>query len=428
MGMYWASGLLLGVLPTVATHDDERLAALIDEALRNNPGVHRAFAEYQAALHRIPQAVSLPDPRLSVTQFARSIETRVGSQERQLSFSQEFPGVGKRAAMGQMASKSAEAADELHRARRAEVVRQVKSAYFNLGYVDRAIELSFEDEALLEHFEEVARERYAQGFGLQGDVVRLQAQITRSISDRQRLLRERVDLEAALNSIRGRPPATPVARVRLPDRPVLVLDDRRLMEIGLRERPELRAAFSRIEEREKGVDLAGKRFRPDLSLGVSWGNIIAPRAPLPGTPPMPLAQIGKDSYAVTFGMTLPIRRAKYDAGVREAVERFSAAREGYRDAASAMESEVRSTTFDLETIQQQIDLFRNALLPQAEQALLSTQAAYSAGSLGLVSLLDIQRELLDVRLGLARLHADYLDRVADLERAIGTAVPEEDPS
>ena len=425
MGVQWAAGLLLAVAPAVGTHGDERLAALIDEALQNNPGIRMAFADYQAALHRVPQAASLPDPRLSVTQFTRSIETRVGPQRRMLSVSQDIPGFGKRAARSQLASKSAATADEMHQARRADVARQVKRTYFSLGFIDRAIDVSLEDEALLKHIEELARDRYAQGFGLQADVVRLQAQITRSMSDRVRLVRQRVDLESALNSIRGLPPDSPVGKVRLPERPAVKLDRRMLVEAGLHQRPELRAALSRIEEREKGVDLARKHFRPDFSVGVTWGNVRARGVP---STDMPLAENGKDSYGLTFGMTLPLRRARLDAGVREAAEAMSAAREAYRDAANRMEAEVRSITFELETIQRQMDLYQKALLPQAEQALLSTQAAYSAGSEGVVSLLDIQRELLDVRLGLARLHADYLGSIADLERAIGTAVPEEDPS
>ena len=66
-------------------------------------------------------------------------------------------------------------------------------------------------------------------------------------------------------------------------------------------------------------------------------------------------------------------------------------------------------------------------MPQAEQALLSTEAAYSTGGANVLDLLDGQRLLLDVRLGLARLHADYLVTLADLERATGSAIPEEGP-
>jgi outer membrane protein TolC len=59
------------------------------------------------------------------------------------------------------------------------------------------------------------------------------------------------------------------------------------------------------------------------------------------------------------------------------------------------------------------------LLPQAEQALRSTEAAYSTGTLGVLDLPDSERVLLDVRLGLAKLNSDYMKSLAEMERAIG---------
>ena len=428
MSTHLVAGLLLAAVTPVqayANHGDDRLEALIEVALQNNPGVLQAFAGYQAALHRVPQATGLPDPAVSVTQFARTIETRVGSQQRVLALSQSIPGLGKRAAKGQLASKAAALSDELYQAARAEIVLRVKHAYYDLGFVDRAVAASREDESLLEHFEEIARGRYAQGFGLQGDVLRLQAQITQAIYRRQQLLGQRIDLEASLNTLRDVPADTPVAEVRLPDLPSLELEGETLAGIARRARPELKAALLRIEEREKRVHLARIQHRPDFTVGLTWGNIRARGADLAG---IPVPGDGKDSYGISVGLTLPLFRGKYDAGVREATELFAAARFAYRESASAMESEVRSISFRIETIERQLNLFESALIPQAEQALRSTEAAYSNGTAEVTSLLDIQRMLLDVQLGLARLQADYLKAVADLERAIGAVVPEGAPS
>ena len=409
----------------LGTESDERLVRLIEEALENNPSVRQAFSEYQAALYRIPEVTALPDPSLSFTQFARSVETRVGPQERTLTVSQVFPGFGKRAAKGQIASKAAAERDENYQAKRSEVTNQVKRAYFELGYVDIALALSREDEQLLDHFEELARRRYAQGFGLQADVVRLQVRISHALNDREALARQRVDLEAWLNSLRARPPDTPLAEVRLGEIRQVQLDPQSLAELGRRNKPELRAAFRHLEGREMGVQLARRQFRPDFTAGVTWGNVRARQA-MPSGVAVP--SNGKDAYGVTLGMSLPLRRGKYDAGVRAAVESATAAREAYRASANVMESEIRSLSFRLQTILRQIQLFDGTLLPQAEQAFDATREAYSNGGLGVISLLDVQRMLLDVRLGLARLRTDYLNALADLERAIGARVPEKDPA
>ena len=423
MYMHLVAALALAAAPplhTYATHGDGRLEALIEEALQSNPEVLRAFADYQAALHRVPQATAVPDPSLTATQFARTVETRVGSQQRMLALSQSIPGVGKRAAKGQLASKAAAVSDELYRATRAEVVLRVKHAYYDLGFLDRALSASQEDEALLEHFEEIARRRYAQGFGLQGDVLRLQAQITNAIHRRQQLLAQRVDLEAVLNALRDVPADTPVAEVLFADLPSLNLDRDSLVEIARREKPEIRAAFLHIEEREKSMHLARIQHRPDFTVGLTWGNIRARGAT---AAEMAIPGDGKDSYAFSFGLTLPLFRGKYDAAIREAAEQYAAARFAYRDSARRMESDVRAVSFRIETIGRQLDLFERALVPQAEQALRSTESAYSNGTVEVTGLLDSQRALLDVQLGLARLQADYLKAVADLERTIGSGVP-----
>ena len=55
--------------------DDSTLADYIVYAAANNPGLEAAFNRWKAAVHRIPQARSLPDPRFSYTHFIRSIET-----------------------------------------------------------------------------------------------------------------------------------------------------------------------------------------------------------------------------------------------------------------------------------------------------------------------------------------------------------------
>ncbi|MCY4585680.1 MAG: TolC family protein [Bryobacterales bacterium] len=428
MFIHLVAGIVLAAAPSepaYSTHGDNRLEVLIEEALQNNPAILQAFADYQAALHRVPQATALPDPTLSVTQFARSVETRVGSQQRMLSISQSIPGLGKRTAKGQLAIKSASVGDEMYKAAKAEIVLRIKHAYYDLGFLDLALEASRQDEALLEHFEELARHRYAQGFGLQGDAIRLQVQITQAMLKRRQLMGQRIDLEASLNALRDVPADTPVPDVRLAELPHLDLEWESLFETGRLSRPEIRASLLRTEKREKSVHLAKIQHRPDFTLGLTWGNI---RARGIDTVAIPILDNGKDSYGLSVGLTLPLFRGKYAAAVREASEQYSAARFAYRDSVKKMEAEVRSISFRIETITGQIDLYRRTLVPQAEQALRSTEAAYSNGTVEVTGLLDIQRMLIDVQLGLARLQSDYLKAVADLERAIGAVVPEEESS
>jgi outer membrane protein TolC len=111
----------------------------------------------------------------------------------------------------------------------------------------------------------------------------------------------------------------------------------------------------------------------------------------------------------------------------EATEEFLAAREGYRGATINIEASIRAIAFRLRTIAEQASLYEKVLLPQTEQALSSTEAAYSTGSLGVLELLDSERMLLDARLGLAQFESDQWKTMAEMERAIGSPFPEATP-
>lgn len=407
------------------SHGDSQLAALIEDALERNPQVREAFADYQASLQRIPQVAALPDPMLAVTQHARTPETRVGPQTTVVSLTQKFPWFGKRSDQGKIAAKQAAVHDEFYQARRSEVVRQVKLAYFDLGYIDRALAVTSQDEELLRLYETLAEARYSQGVGLQQAVIKLQAEITRVLNRAKELKRQRVDAEVTLNVLRDRPANQPISLVSLVRHPVEKIDAEQLYTIGRNERPEVKAAFLRIETNEKSIQLAERQYWPDFSLGASWGNVLGRRDEAGRMNPPP--DNGKDVYSLSVGVNIPIFRSKYDAGVQEATERFAAARQAYRSTVNNVGLAVRSIGFRLETIDDQIALFERALLPQAEQALLSTESAYATGTIGVLDLLDSERMLLEVRLGLARLESDYMKALAEMERSIGSAFPEERP-
>ena len=409
--------------PSYASNGDPALAALIAEALEGNPRVRTALLEHQAARARIVQASTLPNPALSFTQHLAGAQTRVGPQLASISVSQALPWFGTLSDRREIAAAQSDIRNQSHAEQRAEAVRQVKLAYYDLAYLDQALRITGEEEELLLHYEALAQARYSQGFGRQQEVLKLQAEVTRVLNRRQDLLRQRTDFEAALNVLANRPVDTPVPAVEVGERPAVALDEEALRGTGLSDRPEVRSARLRIESGGHEMRLARRRYRPDFTVGVAWGNVLGRRDEPGRTNPPP--GNGRDTYSLTFGASIPVFRSSYEAGVREADARLSAAEEAYRDAVNGVAFAVRSTAFRLTTIEGQLALFEDALLPQAEQALSATEEAYSAGVTGVLELLDSEEMLLDVRLGLARLRADYMKALAEMERAIGSAFPEE---
>jgi outer membrane protein TolC len=355
----------------------------------------------------------------------RMAETRVGPQMLMMSISQEFPWFGKLSEKGQVAAKEAEMERQSRETVRAEIVRQLKLAYFDLAFLDRALAISGEEEGLLSHFETLARARYSQGIGLQQGVLKLQAEITRVQNRLHELRLQRADAEAALNTLLDRSPETPIPPVELNLLLVDVTDLESLYAKGRRNRPELHSAFLDIEKNEKRIDVAQKDYWPDITLEANYINVGKRMDPAGILAPPP--DNGKDIYNFSVGIKLPIRRRKYDAAVLEATEDFLASREGYRNAVNTVEASIRSASFRLKTLRDQISLFERVLLPQANQSLQSAEAAYSTGSIPVLELLDSERTLLEVRLSLAQFQTDYMKALAEMERATGSVFPEVTP-
>lgn len=398
---------------------DPALRGYVEQALVANPAVQEALSRYRALLQRVPQLTSLPDPMLSVNQSIRRPETRVGSQLNTVMLSQSFPWFGKLDLRGKLAVQEAVAGWERYAARQRQVVADVKRAYHNLAFTDEAIRISEEERSLLQHYEQLAQTRYATGQGLQQAVIKIQAEITRVVNRLQILEQQRETLVARLNNLRSRPPAEPVPPVARPGPlPPVKLDLEALYELGSTNRQELLASEALIERNERAVELARKSGYPDLTIGASYGNILG--RDVLGAP----ADNGKDTLGVSVGINLPIWRGKYRAEVQQAAEQLTAERQNRETIWNDVQFAIRDQAVRLETLREQVGLFQNVLIPQSEEALRSTEAAYQTGQLGVLDLLDSERTLLQVRLGNVRQIADYLVALTDLERAIGTRFPE----
>ena len=58
----FASLAITSFAQSYSTNGDAQLKIYVDEALSSNPALKVSFARYRAALQRLPQVRSLPDP------------------------------------------------------------------------------------------------------------------------------------------------------------------------------------------------------------------------------------------------------------------------------------------------------------------------------------------------------------------------------
>ncbi len=92
----------------------------------------------------------------------------------------------------------------------------------------------------------------------------------------------------------------------------------RLNSLAVAARPELQGRLAAIARDEKAVELARKRFYPNITLGVTYMDMERTNAVAPKT------ASGQPNVGLFVGFNLPVHQAKYRAGVCEAEERAKA--------------------------------------------------------------------------------------------------------
>ena len=398
------------------------LEDMITRAIERNPGLLRGISRYRSSLQKIPQVKSLPDPVLSFTQYLRSPETRVGPQSSVTMISQKFPWFGKLDLKGRIAAGEASAIYEEYLAQERELAAQVKTAFYELSYVDAVTKIIDEEYQLLSHYERLSQSRYAEGSGLLHSVIKIQAEITRLQDREKQLHQQRKSLVTRLNTLMNLLPDQEIPLVTDVMIPQLDPDIEKLNSLGEDNRRELRAALDRIEKSEQSIELAKKDYWPDFTLSAGMANVEG-REDMAGmlSPP---PDNGKNAFSVSVGINIPLWRDKYRAGVIEAAENRVSEQLNYSRIRNEMEFSISDLTSRLRTLNEQLDLYDSVLLAQAEAALKSAESAYEEGQGGVLDLLDGERFLLNTRLGAERYRADYLRAMAELERAVGTRFPD----
>ena len=395
--------------------DTRNLRSLVDYALANNPEVNVARERHIGALARVPQAMALPEPKLTYRYFVNEVETRVGPQEHGIGLSQTLPWFGKRGLQGDAATETARAAQEGIASIQNTVIAEVANAYYELFYLGRSIEIIRGNRDLVLHLERVARARYGAGAATHADVIRAQVELG-IIENRLGSLKDRrAPLFARLNALLNRP-TTEIFDLPsiLTFEPVNYTDDELLAKVS-RHNPDLRATSFEIEAAHRQRERANKNYLPDITLGLDY--IATGDARMPG-----VQDSGDDALSATIGFTLPIWRSKYDAGVKEA-DAILRQQQFKRDQQlNTFHAETVTALFKLRDAQRQIDLYEKTLLPKANESLVATQRAYSTGAAPFADTIDAQRMLLNFELSFARAITDHHQARIVLEKLTGQSL------
>lgn len=385
-------------------------------ALENNAGLRAAFARWQAAIERVPQASTLPNPQFSYTNFIEEVQTRTGPQRNRFQLSQQFPWFGTLQRRGEAASAHAESLWWDVQNRAVALTRDVKVAYYEYAYLAQAIRIVEENLTLLRNLEPIVQRRVQTGAG-QGELLRLQVEIGKVENDLNTLNDRRPAISARLNALMNRPRAELLPWPPAPQIAIEQFASEQLRDRVEQANPQLKAIEQRIDEAGKQVAVAKLQKYPDFNIGVAYidtGQAVSTPRP---------SDSGDDPFSFTLGLSIPIWRHKYAAAEREARAQQASQRSERVQRANDLLSDLAMTLFRYDDAVRKVSLYQDTLIPRSRQALDVTEVSYQSGTATLLDVIDTQREFLQFETAYWRAIADYYQHVAELEALCGGTLP-----
>jgi cobalt-zinc-cadmium efflux system outer membrane protein len=385
------------------------LSEVTAAVLGNNPAIKEALRKWNAAKARIPQAAAWDDPRLGGdTLMHRFVDIPPNAfMDQSVSIEQVVPITGKNLTRARAAMAEAISAYEEVRRVQLDVIAATRASFFRLANAYDQLEINRKNIESLRQIADISRAKYEAGTQSAADVLVAETDASKLEEAQRDLERQLSDEQSRLNQLMNRDAFAPVsmpgtASIKEPE-----LSPSRLRPLLLTHRPEIKMAEAKIDIEKWKLQLARREWIPDPALMVKAQRYN---------------DSGQAVSEVDAGVSFPlpwVNFRKYSAGVREAGENVGAAEHGLDRSQKEALRLLRDQLQKIETFHHHVELFRDKLVPQAQQAFEANRLAYESGKASFLDWITAQRVLRDVE-ATARMHlTDYQVAVAELEAIIG---------
>jgi outer membrane protein, heavy metal efflux system len=384
------------------------LRDLLLEARERNPEIRAAQKKWQAMQARIKPAGTLEDPQIGLqVMYAPYPLRNAFKNERAITISQMFEFPGKLGLMSGMAGREADMSAADYELVALKVLTEVKKAYFMLFHIDFDLEINRENRELMKQFIEIANVKYATGMGLQPDIIKAQTEYSMMFNDSLMLAQERSSMAAMLNALLDRPRDShvPVIMEHLDPRHFSFNLDS-LVQTAYSNRPELKNMQAMANMYQLSGRLARREYFPNFILSYTHRK---------------MPEMQNWDAMVSFNIPLYFWR-KENLRVQEADANYQMADASLQSMRNMVSAEVESAFYKVEQAARSVRIFQNTIVPQAEQSLMASRAAYENNKVDFLMLLDSQRTLRDLKLAAHQALADFGTRLAELELAVGAAL------
>jgi outer membrane protein, heavy metal efflux system len=405
--------LLLGrAQPALSDGQTLDVTELVQVALEVNPQVRAARARWESAEHSIKQAYAPNDPQLSYTNGDSAGDGFSRSSFHTLAVSEAFQFPGKALLQGTQARRSAQIARLMYEATVRDIRAAVETAYYQLALESALAEVNADNTRNLEQVLKVTQVAYSANQVTQSDFIGAEFDLAVA---RQLQLQYKTAIEndeTALNQLLSRPPGSPLEFERTFKFEELKIPLDTLVDRAEDLRQEILEAALSERNSDTALQLAKMEYLPDFTVGYFFDHYLLPSA-------APALNRTED-HSWVIGANLPIFFwLKQNEDVARARTNLEASRYDLvtvkNQTAAAVTSLYRSAQYGYQTA----ILYRQSLIPLANEDFEVSLTAYQSGKLSFAALSAALRRDYDARVSYLQAANQFVANRVALEQAVG---------
>lgn len=401
--------------PIMAAESQEAmtLQQIIDTAMKSNPSVIESKKRWEEKEGRIPLATAQPNPKLGIMKddIPNGTLNPFNAMMTEYTLSQEIMNPSKLKVMGKMADKDAQMAKANYQDKQMEVYTAAKTAYYDMLYASKALEIGKENQQLMGQLVQIAQVNYSTGMVPLQDTLRAQTEFSKMTSDLYNMASMEAVAKAKLNTAMGRPADSPLTVKEEFIAPPPNFDLAELQKTADESKPAVLGMQRQVEMAQNGVTLAKKQSLPDFELQLGYKD-----RKQSGMETQP------DTWKIEFMAMLPIWQGKNKAEVKSAAANFDAAQASLTNMQNMTALDIQMALTEAQSAWHKMDVFKNTVIPQAEQTYQAGVVGYTNGKVDFMAVLDSLNALRNVKLEYYKARVDYEKAAANLEKAVGKSL------
>ena len=389
------------------------LQTVLETAVQINPAVVESQKRWVEKAARVPAASALPNPKIGVMwdDLAKPNPFDGSAMMVEYRLTQEIMNPAKRSAMGQMAQKEAQMFQANYQDKRMEIYATAKQAYYDLLYASQSLNVGKENQQLMGQLAQLAQINYSTGMTSMQDTLRAQTEFAKMTTDLLNMAAMEAVARARLNTLLGRPADALLVIAEEFAAPPPQFDLAVLQKMALESKPSVVGMQRQIEMSQSGLKLARAEGLPDFEIEIGYkvwkqdSGMDAVAKP--------------DTWKFGLMAMIPLWQSKNSALVKSATAGLEASEASLAAMRNMAALDVQMAVVEAQSAWRRIDLYKNTIVPVAEQTLQAGIVGYTNGKVDFMAALDSVNALRNARLDAYKARIDYEKAIAALEKAIG---------